>query len=122
MGACLMMRPVERFEERFFLYCEDTELCYRLRRHGQILYVPQAEFTHALGASSTGNRWWSVAMYNRGKELYFRIHHGTSHQVVCLFINRLGALLRLMIKPWQTAMWIKVLFAPVNGPKKPSDA
>ncbi|MCX7798940.1 MAG: glycosyltransferase family 2 protein, partial [Fimbriimonadales bacterium] len=42
MGACLMLRPIEFFDERFFLYCEDTELCHRLRRHGRILYVPQA--------------------------------------------------------------------------------
>src|SRR5690606_15979578 len=34
MGACLMMRPGERFDERFFLYCEDTELCHRLQNHG----------------------------------------------------------------------------------------
>lgn len=30
MGACLMIRPIERFDERIFLYCEDTELCARL--------------------------------------------------------------------------------------------
>ena len=55
-GACLMLRPLERFDERFFLYCEDTELCRRLERHGKIVFVPAAEFTHALGASSTAAR------------------------------------------------------------------
>lgn len=95
MGACLMMRPVERFDERFFLYCEDTELCYRLQKHGEIDYVPDAVFGHELGASSAATRWESVARYNHGKELYFRIHHGRFASAVCLVLDRAGALLRL---------------------------
>lgn len=117
MGACLMMRNVERFEERFFLYCEDTELCKRLRKHGRIVYHPAAVFTHALGASSTGNRWRSVAYYNRGKELYFSIHHGSIPAAVCFLINRLGALLRIiagaLVLSKARIFW-RVLFAPVN--------
>ncbi|MBA4292293.1 hypothetical protein C0431_04930 [bacterium] len=122
MGACLMLRPIERFDERFFLYCEDTELCRRLQAHGQILYIPGAKFVHALGASSTQNRWWSIAMYNRGKELYFRIHHSPIHQVICLIINRVGALLRFLIKPRQAKQWLQVLLAPFGGPNLPIDA
>lgn len=90
MGACLMARPVERFDERFFLYVEDTDLCLRLAAHGPILYVPTAVFGHALGAS--GDRWLSVARYNAGKELYFRIHHGRFASLTCLLLDRLGAL------------------------------
>ncbi len=95
-GACLLFRPVERFDERFFLYVEDTDLCRRLRRHGRILYVPSAIFEHELGGSSTGDRWRSVARYNRGKELYFAIHHGWAAAACCLLLNRLGAILRLV--------------------------
>lgn len=94
MGACLMMRPLERFDERFFLYCEDTELCRRLSGHGKIVYVPGAEFTHALGAASSSSRWRAVALYNRGKQLYFKIHHGSVHAAICFLLNFLGALLR----------------------------
>lgn len=117
MGACLMMRKVERFDERFFLYCEDTELCKRLRRHGRILYRPSAVFTHALGASSTGNRWRSVAYYNRGKELYFALHHGPLAAAVCFLLNRSGAALRILAGVLVTSkaktFW-RVLFAPIN--------
>lgn len=117
MGACLMMRPLEKFDERFFLYCEDTELCRRLRRHGKIMYEPKAIFTHALGASSSDNRWRSVAYYNRGKELYFRIHHGPIASLICLGLNRMGAILRILAGGLITAkaltFW-RVLLAPVN--------
>lgn len=131
MGACLMMRPIERFDERFFLYCEDTELCTRLRRHGVILYVPDAEFVHELGASSSAGRWRSVARYNRGKELYFAIHHGPASMIACFLLNRFGALLRLTV--WgiptvltlglvgrfrsKAGLFARVLVAPLRGPQ-----
>lgn len=134
MGACLMIRKgLERFDERFFLYCEDTELCYRLRRHGKILYVPEAPFVHELGSSSGKMRWRAVALYNRGKELYFSIHHGWFAWAVCLKLNRLGALSRLLT--WsvaclvtacsvgriraKAALFAQVLTAPLNGPGRP---
>lgn len=100
-GACLMLRPVERFDERFFLYCEDTELCQRLEEHGRIVYVPTAVFTHALGSSSSQARWLAVARYNRGKELFFALHRGPLDARVCWVLNRLGALLRLTV--WSVA-------------------
>ncbi|MFW5697294.1 MAG: glycosyltransferase family 2 protein [Fimbriimonadaceae bacterium] len=136
MGACLMTRPVERFDERFFLYTEDTEYCRRLRRHGAILYVPQAKFHHALGASTARTRGWAVGMYNRGKELYFELHHGRVFAAICLMLNRLGALLRVLL--WggpavvtlglvprfrlQTAMFARVLTYPHLGPPLPPDS
>lgn len=135
MGACLMFRPKEVFDERFFLYCEDTELCVRLAKHGSIVYFPEAAFQHDLGASSHTNKWAAVARYNRGKELFFNIHKGSLSALLCWILNRLGALLRLFI--WviptvftlglhakfrnQTILWIKVLFAGFNGPPLPPD-
>jgi GT2 family glycosyltransferase len=100
MGACLMMRRLPtgyfaEFDERFFLYCEDTELCARLNGHGSIWYVPKAEFVHDLGTSSDDSRWEAVANYNRGKELYFEIRSGKAAALACLTINRLGALIRI---------------------------
>ncbi len=98
MGAALMCRiGQENFDERFFLYCEDTDLCRRLSRHGEIVYVSEAKVYHELGSSSSANRWKSVARYNRGKELYFSIHHGKLAMSACWLLDRLGALLRLVV-------------------------
>jgi len=134
MGACLMIKPLEQFDGRYFLYCEDTDLCVRLRRHGDVLWVPTARFIHELGSSSSGSeRWRSVALYNRGKEIYFRKYHGLPAMVVCSLLNRLGALLRLLL--WSIAtvltlgfvprfrnqvwLFIRVLTAPLQGPRLP---
>lgn len=134
MGACLCLRPVERFDERFFLYCEDTELCRRLHKHGKIVFLPGARFVHELGASSA-QRWEAIARYNRGKELYFLIHHGRGASFVALLLDRFGAALRLAA--WsvlcvctafmhaglraKAAIFLRVLTAPLSGPPLPAD-
>lgn len=134
MGACLMMRPGLRFDERFFLYVEDTELCHRLRSRGRILYIPDAVFLHDLGASSSGTRWESVSRYNRGKELYLAIHRGPLAATMAWLLNRLGAFLRLMIYQGivlatfgrrgrdSVSLWARVLTAPRLGPPEPPGA
>jgi GT2 family glycosyltransferase len=130
MGACLMLRReatggFPTFDERFFLYCEDTELCHRLRRRGKIFFVPEAEFVHRLGTSSEERRWMAVAYYNRGKELYFRIHRGPIAWFLAFALNRLGALLRciawcllLPLRPKcalrRIPLFLRVLFAPLD--------
>lgn len=142
MGACLMVRrEAARFDEDFFLYCEDTDLVRRLveqgRRNGReakVLYIPRAEFVHELGASSKGDsRWLSIARYNRGKELYFLKHFGKLPAVMCWSLNRFGALLRLVLWTlvsagtlflWpgasgRTRLWLRVLTAPLSGPPRP---
>ncbi len=98
MGACMVMRSSLKlqFDERFFLYCEDTELCRRIAEKGKIVYVRDAEVTHELGSSSVDSRWKSVARYNLGKELYFNIHHGSLAAAICWLLDRLGAFLRLL--------------------------
>lgn len=99
MGACLMMRSSinERFDPRFFLYCEDTELCYRLNSHGKIVYEPRAIFVHELGASSTDHRWKSIKRYNRGKVLFHKIHFGKFVAGIIFLFNLVGTLLRILV-------------------------
>lgn len=133
MGACLMIRTASaEFDERFFLYCEDTELCSRLKRLGRILYVPDAVFIHELGTSSKREPWIGIARYNAGKELYFAITSGPSARVLCFILNRLGAMLRLIAYCVLTMAtlgtgryrelaktWLRVLTAPLPGPPRP---
>jgi GT2 family glycosyltransferase len=54
-GACMLLRPAEglRFDEGFFLYYEDDDLCAEARRRGRaVVLVPDAGVRHAGGASS----------------------------------------------------------------------
>lgn len=57
-GACMVVRKkafeaIGGFDERFFMYWEDTDLCRRLRSKGwRIVYLPEAQIFHHAGISS----------------------------------------------------------------------
>jgi N-acetylglucosaminyl-diphospho-decaprenol L-rhamnosyltransferase len=79
-GACMLVRreafaAVSGFDERFFLYCEDTDLCLRLRGAGHaIRFEPPAEIRHVGGASSSAGETRAIAA--RSRVLYARKHLG----------------------------------------------
>lgn len=60
-GACLMVprvifEQIGGFSNRFFMYGEDIDLCYRIHKAGwKILHVPQATIIH-YGGRSSGQR------------------------------------------------------------------
>lgn len=81
-GACLMIRrtafdAVSGFDERFFLYEEDADLCLRARQAGwQVLFTPAAEARHALGLSMARSPERARLEYDRSHRLYYRKHRG----------------------------------------------
>jgi len=62
LGACLLARRVALgqvggMDEGYFLFIEDTDLCYRLKQAGwKIFLVPDSEVVHA-GGQSTRHRY-----------------------------------------------------------------
>jgi len=81
-GACLMIRreafdAVSGFDERFFLYEEDADLCRRAREAGwQVLFSPAALARHALGRSMARSPERARLEYHRSHLLYYRKHCG----------------------------------------------
>lgn len=136
MGACLLMKPVLKFDEDYFLYVEDTDLCRRLSDVGSIYYIKDAVFEHHLGSSSKFSPWEAIARYNRGKELYFEKHYSKGAGKVCRFLNKIGATLRfamyfipavltLGLVPSlreKSSLWSKVWGSPKSGPPLPRDS
>jgi N-acetylglucosaminyl-diphospho-decaprenol L-rhamnosyltransferase len=57
-GTCLMLRAAAlgddaRFDESYFMYVEDVDLCWRLRDAGwRVAYEPAGRVVHTVGASS----------------------------------------------------------------------
>ncbi len=79
-GACMLVRrsayeAIGGFDERFFLYCEDTDLCLRLGQAGYaVRFEPAAEVHHVGGASSGAGETQSIAA--RSRLLYAQKHLG----------------------------------------------
>ena len=79
-GACMLIRreafdTVGGFDERYFLYWEDADLCRRLRARGhEIRYLPAATAVHVVGTSSRTARVASIRAFHRSAYLYYTTH------------------------------------------------
>jgi len=79
-AACLLCRRAAfaeagGFDERFFLYFEDIDLCLRMRKAGgRLLYVPAARVFHAGGASTGVRPSASRLAYRRSQLLFYKKH------------------------------------------------
>lgn len=85
-GSCLIARraaleAVSGFDERFFLYEEDADLCRRLRSEGwRVVFTPAAEVRHHLGRSMAKAPRRARLEYHRSHLLYYRKHNGPVSQ------------------------------------------
>jgi len=81
-GACLLVRrsvldELDGFDERFFMYCEDMDLCSRVHALGlDVVYVPTVTVSHAGGASAP--RATTVRTMMTSRLLYAEKHRGTA--------------------------------------------
>lgn len=81
-GACMLLLrtafvDVDGFDERFFLYAEDVDLCLRLRRRGgTMVYVADAAIDHDRGASRATAPEASELHYRRSQIAFYRKHRG----------------------------------------------
>jgi GT2 family glycosyltransferase len=63
------------FDEDFFLYYEDVDLCKRAKNAGgQIHYIPQYYLTHINGVSSKTNTKKQKQRYYKSQDLFFQKH------------------------------------------------
>ncbi|MFA6988621.1 MAG: glycosyltransferase family 2 protein [Candidatus Gastranaerophilaceae bacterium] len=84
IGADLMLRKsaldkVGAFDERFFMFGEEAELCFRLRKNGfKIKFVPESSIIHYGGSSAySANKQVKVEkMLLNGTILFYKICHG----------------------------------------------
>ncbi|HEU0168417.1 MAG TPA: glycosyltransferase family 2 protein [Chloroflexota bacterium] len=82
VGACMLFRreALDRtggFDEQFFMYSEEMELCWRTRHAGyEIWYVPEAEIVHHEGASSRQDTFRRNANFHDSRYRFFRKYYG----------------------------------------------
>ena len=64
------------WDEDFFMYCEDIDLCYRLmRKKWPRFYVPGATIQHHIGKSSDFAQGQSIRRHHAAMWLFYRKHY-----------------------------------------------
>ncbi|MBL4672816.1 MAG: glycosyltransferase family 2 protein [Arenicella sp.] len=97
-GCCLLIRKelwdkLNGFDDEFFLYSEETDLCRRARRAGfQPTIVPTARLLHS-SIGSKGN-WQRLTLIYHAKLLYAAKHHDLLYCLCFRFILLSGGLIR----------------------------
>lgn len=114
-GSCLLARKdaldaVGGFDEGFFLYEEDVDLCLRLRRAGWgVLFTPAAEIVHHLGRSMQTDPARARLEYHRSHLRFYRKHNGPA----------LAAALRVFIGAGAAVGWVRSLGpGPARGQRR----
>ncbi len=118
-GASLMIRPallaaIGGLDENYFLYFEETDLCFRANRAGfSTWYVPEARIMHIEGQSTKINgrtaRPGRLPQYwFESRRRYFAMNLGICHAIlidfIALFAHSLGLLKRTLLGKRQTAV------------------
>ncbi len=91
-GACLIVRralldEIGGFDEDFFLYREETDLCKRAHDHGwKVVYSPQIRVYHHHKASSRVLNDQGMAHRLRSHYLYLEKHHGRAAVILAYFL------------------------------------
>ena len=97
-GACLLVRRANAeaaglFDERFFLYVEDVDLCASIRQlGGRVLFTPEVEIVHHRGRSGQRAPAPTAAWYRRSQIAFYEKHHPIWVPLLRLYLALKGAL------------------------------
>ncbi len=100
-GACLLIRrevwdQLGGFDQRFFMYGEDLDLCWRIHQQGySVWYEPSARVVHRKGQSSRQEALPMLVAFHRSMWRFYRIHYLRGPNALWSPLVALGILLRL---------------------------
>jgi GT2 family glycosyltransferase len=104
-GASLMLRRdildrVGLLDDSYFMYSEEVDLCYRIKKAGwQLYWVPQSKVIHYGGQSTKQVAADMFIELYRGKLAYFRKNYGRAAAQIYKLILTVTALPRVTAAP-----------------------
>ena len=62
-------------DERFYMYCEDVDLCYRIKNNGwKNFYLPEAKIVHYSGISTRRVKYRSIINHHKSMVVFYKKH------------------------------------------------
>lgn len=104
-GACLVVRrealeQVGDFDENYFMYTEEIDLCYRILRAGwRITWVPWVNVIHHGGQSTAQVHESMFRELYSSKIKFFRKHYGGASAVGYKLILAMASAVRILLAP-----------------------
>lgn len=102
-GACMMVRrqvfeKIGLLDEKFFMYCEDVDLCYRAKEHGwKVYYLPEASVIHYIGYSSRSIGYRSIIEHHKSMFQFYKKHYSRNFFVDYITLGGVTARAGLLI-------------------------
>ena len=91
LAGCFMMirqaalKEVGRFDEQYYIYSEETDLCKRFHAAGwDIMFLPEVRVVHHHGASTAKDPIKYAVLQQRSLLKYWKKHHSLTSQA-CLY-------------------------------------
>jgi GT2 family glycosyltransferase len=120
-GACLMTRralleTIGGFDESFFLYSEDVDLCARIRAQGKkIVFTPDVEVTHLRGRSTSKLPNKAFVESQRSRLHFYAKHYGQPRLGLLKLYMTAGLGLAYLFRPSLRDTYGKALRLLVQG-------
>lgn len=95
-GAAIFIRKkifekIGGFDEKFFLFFEEFDLCYRVKKLGYSLYiVPYAKIIHTEAASTKKSSHNIKRIFQKSRMLYFKKNYGFFAACIVEAVNRIN--------------------------------
>jgi len=97
VGASMLVRTsvlteIGLFDETFFLYFEETDLCLRAQRAGhEVHFVRESRVVH-IGSAATGMATWkrTPAYWYESRWYYYSKNYGRAYAIVATLLNVVG--------------------------------
>lgn len=92
------IRELNGFDERFYFYSEETDLCKRFKDSGgKIFFNPSTSIIHYGGATADSDLWFKFKNQTTGKIQFYQKHFGGVNYLFLLIFHWIGLILRANI-------------------------
>lgn len=103
-GCCMLVRTSAMnaaggaFDEDYFMYCEDVDLSYRIKKAGyKNVYYPEVDLIHYKGESTKKATLSYVRVFNEALATFVKKHYSKQNAAMFRFVINIGIIVRAIL-------------------------